>query len=82
MRNKNPELYQQMVEIITQITPDEDLTIENRKLTYTFNDVMYDNKLYKNQMTNMQVLLQKMQLELKEWKIRLDKEKLIYNHVW
>jgi hypothetical protein len=66
LRNKNPELYQQMVEIITQITPDEDLTIENRKLTYTFNDVMYDNKLYKNQMTNMQVLLQKMQLELKE----------------
>lgn len=66
MRNKNPELYQQMVEITTQITPDEDLIIENRKLTYTFNDVMYDNKLYKNQMTNMQVLLQKMQLELKE----------------
>jgi hypothetical protein len=66
LRNKNPELYQQMVEITTQITPDEDLIIENRKLTYTFNDVMYDNKLYKNQMTNMQVLLQKMQLELKE----------------
>ena len=57
MRNKNPELYQQMVEITTQITPDEDLIIENRKLTYTFNDVMYDNKLYKNQMTDMQVLL-------------------------
>jgi hypothetical protein len=32
------------------------------------NDVMYDNELYKNQMTDMQVFRQKMQLEGEELK--------------
>lgn len=68
LRNENQELYNQMSVIADQITPDEELITENRNLSDTLNGMMYDNQLYKNQLSEMQVLLHKVQSELKELK--------------
>lgn len=68
LKMENRDLQEQITDILDQITPDEDLINENRELSEALNGVMYDNELYKNQMEEMQVLIQDMRLELKELK--------------
>ena len=46
----------------------EDFIEENRKLSEALNGVLYDNELYKNQMSDMKGTLQKMQNELSKLK--------------
>lgn len=68
LKIENRELQEQVTEILDQITPEEDLFEENRKLSEALTGVMYDNELYKNQMGEMQILLQNMQSELRKIK--------------
>jgi cell shape-determining protein MreC len=60
LKSENRDLQEQITEVIDQITPDEDLFEENRKLSEALNGVLFDNELYQNQMGELKVLLQNM----------------------
>lgn len=68
LKKENKDFQEQISDILQQITPEEDLIKENRKLSEALNGVMYDNELYKNQMGQMQQLLENMRLELEALK--------------